>query len=331
VAVEGGWRRRFPVAELDLGAVGELVGQPVVELELLSGGLRNTNYRVQLKGQQRPLVLRLYTADPGACAREVALLQRVADRVPVPALVRAECVASASPPWALMDWMPGIRFDQMLVSATPAEVRQACASAGSVLATIHSLTFPSPGFLGPNLEIVEPTGYPWLTGVSEFFATDRARMLIGPELAAGVLQLVEREAWRLADIWSQSQLVHADYKPWNLLVQQTGAGWRVSAVLDWEFSLAGPPLCDFGIFLRYSAGSPAEYTSGFVDGYRAAGGSVPDDVRNLARLIDLVSLWTFLERAEADRVIVGDVRPVLEETVQAFSGRFNDGCRRRSR
>ena len=39
-------------------------------------------------------------------------------------------------------------------------------------------------------------------------------------------------------------------------------------------------------------------------------------VLNLARLIDLVSLWTFLERASDDPAIVRDVRPVLAETIQ---------------
>ena len=322
MAVERGWQRRYPHAELDPASAGDLLGAAVLELELLSGGLRNTNYRVRLEGPAPPMVLRLYTADAAACAREVALLQRVADRVPVPTVARAE--PGANPPWALMEWLDGIRFDEMLVSATPAEVRQACFSAGSVLAAIHSVTFPGPGFLGPDLKIAEPMGYPWLSGVTEFFGQERTRTLVGAELAAAVVQLVDRESWRLADVWGQSHLVHADYKPWNLLVRPMPDGWRISAVLDWEFSLSAPPLCDFGIFLRYSARMPAEYVSGLIDGYRAAGGSVPQDVRNLARLIDLVSLWTFLERAGTDAAIVRDIQPVLEETVQAFSPGYLD-------
>jgi hypothetical protein len=79
-------------------------------------------------------------------------------------------------------------------------------------------------------------------------------------------------------------------------------------------------LCDLGIFLRYSTRMPSEYVAGFLDGYRAAGGSLPPAVRNLARLIDLVSLWTFLERAPDDPAILRDVQPVLEETVRAFAG-----------
>jgi aminoglycoside phosphotransferase (APT) family kinase protein len=320
VAVEEGWRRRYPHVVLDRSAAGELLGRTVLEIELLGGGLRNTNYRVRLDGEARPAVLRLYTADASACSREVRLLQLVAERVPVPAVLRAEL--EASPPWLLLEWMEGMRFDHMLTSASPAEVAHACFSAGEVLAAIHSFSFEGPGVLGPNLEIADPMGYSWLTGVREFFEQERARALIGAELANDVIQLVDREGWRLDSVWSQSALVHADYKPWNLLVQRDAGGWRVSAALDWEFSLAGPPLCDFGVFLRYSARMPPEYVSGLVEGYRAAGGDVLQDVRNLARLIDLVSLWTFLDRADGndgDSIIIRDVQPLLVETVRAFS------------
>jgi aminoglycoside phosphotransferase (APT) family kinase protein len=317
MAVEAGWQRRYPHVQLDLEAIQSLIGSAVLEAEVLSGGLRNTNYRLRLASEQSAVVLRLYTAEAAACAREVSLMRLVGERVPVPRVLNAE--SAADPPWAVFEWIDGIRFDQMLVQATPHEVEQACRSAGEVLAAIHGFTFAGPGFLGPNLEIREPMGYSWLGGVEEFFATESARQLVGAELANGVVRLVRREAGRLASVWGQSSLVHADYKPWNLLVRRRPSGWAVSAALDWEFTLAGPPLCDFGIFLRYSERMPPEYQAGLLEGYRAAGGSAPADTRDLARLIDLVSLWTFLERAGDDPAIVRDVKPLLIATIDAFS------------
>ena len=317
MAVEEGWQRRHPHVQLDREAMRRLVGVAVLEATVLRGGLRNTNYKLRLAGEEPPAVLRLYTAEAAACAREVALMRLVGARVPVPGVLRAD--PAADPPWALFEWREGVRFDQMLLRATPDEVAQACRSAGEVLAAIHGFTFAGPGFLGPNLEIREPMGYAWLTGVEEFLAGERARQLVGAGLAHGVVRLVQREGWRIAPVWSQSNLVHADYKPWNLLVRRSAAGWAICAALDWEFTLAGPPLCDFGVFLRYSERMPAEYTAGFLAGYRAAGGSAPLDTRNLARLIDLVSLWTFLERATDDPAILRDVKPLLSATVDAFS------------
>src|SRR6266851_2124610 len=205
MAVEEGWQRRHPHLQLDCNAIQSLLGTAVLEAELLSGGLRNTNYRLRLVGERRPVVLRLYVAEPAACGREISLMRLVADRVPVPAVLRAEPMAD--PPWTLFEWIDGVRFDRMLVQASTAETEDACRSAGEVLAAIHSFAFASPGLLGPNLDIVESLGYSWLTGVAEFFGQDRARQLVGAELANSVVRLVQREEWRLADAWTQAQLV----------------------------------------------------------------------------------------------------------------------------
>ena len=158
-----------------------------------------------------------------------------------------------------------------------------------------------------------------MTGVEGFFGGERGRQLVGAELAQAVVRLVQRDAWRLASVWAESRLVHADYKPWNLLVRNGASGWAINAALDWEFTFAGPPLCDFGIFLRYSERMPAQYQAGFFAGYRAAGGSIRADARNLARLIDLVLLWTFLERPSLNPAILRDVKPLLMATVHAFA------------
>ncbi len=310
MAVESGWKRRVPYVELDRPAIERLIDCAVLDVSLLTGGLRNTNYALQLETERA--VLRLYSADAAACRREMALLRLVADRAPVPRVLRAD--PTATPPWALLEWMPGVRFDEMLFHATSGEVEQACHAAGDVLARIHAVTFDAPAMLGPGLELAEPMGQPWLTGVAEFFRKEHSRQLVGKGLAQEVERLVEREAWRLADCWAQAQLVPADYKPWNLLVDRVNSTWRVSAVLDWEFAFSGPALCDLGIFLRYSARMPREYERGFLAGY----GADAAETRDLARLIVLVSLWTFLERAAEDPQVVADVRPLLVETVNAF-------------
>jgi Ser/Thr protein kinase RdoA (MazF antagonist) len=311
MAVEEAWPRRHPVLRLDRAAIQDLIHLPVHDAGLLDGGLRNTNYRLRLPGETQPVVLRLYTADPVACPREVALMRLVQGDVPVPRVLDAN--PEADPPWALLEWMAGARFDRVLARVSPAEVEQGCRAAGAVLASVHRFTFSAPGFLAPSLEIGEPMGESWLTGVETFFASDPARRLVGPELADRLVQLVRRQGWRLDTVWGQSSLVHADYKPWNLLARPT-SGWTIGAVLDWEFALAGPRLYDVGVFLRYRDRMPDAYARGFVDGYRAAGGSLPPDVLELARLIDLVSLWMFLEH-DPEAQIVRDVRPLLEATL----------------
>jgi hypothetical protein len=75
VAVEEGWQRRHPHVQLDRAAMRSLLGVAVLESEVLGGGLRNTNYKLRLAGNEPPVVLRLYTAEAAACARDVALMR----------------------------------------------------------------------------------------------------------------------------------------------------------------------------------------------------------------------------------------------------------------
>jgi hypothetical protein len=63
VAVEEGWQRRHPHVQLDREAMRWLLGVAVLDSEVLKGGLRNTNYKLRLAGEDRPVLLRLYTAE----------------------------------------------------------------------------------------------------------------------------------------------------------------------------------------------------------------------------------------------------------------------------
>ena len=70
----------------------------------------------------------------------------------------------------------------------------------------------------------------------------------GPRRSA--LTRAARRAWAglcaahapaLAAVDDQARLVHADVNPKNILVTRARGGWRVDAVLDWEFSFSGCP------------------------------------------------------------------------------------------
>jgi Ser/Thr protein kinase RdoA (MazF antagonist) len=320
VAVESRWQRQ-PFVHLDLDAIQTLIGTPVAEAEPLSGGLRNSNYRVRLADQPTPVVLRLYTshggrgfdsAEDAPCSRELALNELVRDSVPMPRVLRAD--PTADPPWALIEFAEGMRFDEALAEMSDAEVERASRDAGAVLARIHAFGFDEPGLFGPSLQIAQSLRGSWLGMVERSMASGRVRERATPELADRILKLVEHHATRMEPFWNQAHLIHCDYKPWNMLVHNG----RISAVLDWEFASSGPPLYDLAIFLRYRDRHPPVYASAFLDGYDAAGGSVPDDVARLTRLIDLVSVCSFLERPD-DRAITLDMRGVIVATLNAFS------------
>jgi hypothetical protein len=78
-------------------------------------------------------------------------------------------------------------------------------------------------------------------------------------------------------------------------------------------------LNDIGNLLRYSERQPAAYRDGFVRGYRAGGGILPEDWFRVARLQDLINLCIFLNPTTDDPAITRDVVPLVQATVELFS------------
>jgi aminoglycoside phosphotransferase (APT) family kinase protein len=282
----------------------------VVDLALLSGGLRNTNYRVQLAGGTVPLVLRLYTADPATCAREVALLRLIEGRVPSPRILRSD--PSARPPWSLMTFINGEPFD-LAQEAPGADLRAMASSAGSVLARIHAFGFEHAGSFSAGLD-VHPfdAQFRWSRWLAAILEHAEVRRELGADLAQRLRRFVDDNAWRVEHHHEAPCLLHADYKPWNLLLQDNA----VVGVVDWEFAFAGSRLNDIANFLRHSGAQPPEYETGFVAGYMAAGGVLPHNWKRLARLTDLMSLVDMLDRMHPDSGAGDSLRPLIELTLQ---------------
>ncbi len=321
--MERGWERAYSFrqvsrAEAEVFVRLALPSAKVARVEPLTAGLRNTNYRVELV-EGRALVLRMYTADPSACARESAVLAALAGRVPVPRVLHSE--PSADPPFSLFDWIEGRPLDGILaeirapsssrerarVSARGRAARQIAFACGSALASIHGLRFPTAGFFGPDLAIATPMP-DWDAAI--LAALEAAEPRIGPRLAGALRRTVESNARAVHGVWSEAALVHADFKPWNLLyaVDADGAAaeYRLTGVVDWEFACAGCRLIDVGTFLRdvprravegpaadgsAPEGSAADgFAEAFVEGYEAGGAPLPPDWRRLTLLVDLLSL-----------------------------------------
>src|SRR5215813_6923349 len=110
--MQDGWGRRHAHVQLDQREVQALLepalpGGIVVAAEPLAGGLANTNYRVTLAARDEPVVLRLYTRDVSACAREAALARLVAESVPVAEVLFTDCegTRSGGRPYAVQAWV----------------------------------------------------------------------------------------------------------------------------------------------------------------------------------------------------------------------------------
>lgn len=291
-----------PFTAAELAAVSARLGRDIVGTRLLSGGYRNVNVLATTAGPDR-YVLRRY-AEGGACGVEAALAARLRDTaVPVPEVVLADPGgALLGDPLLVSRFAAGTPGDRVLAGGDDADAVGLARAMGETLAALGAVRFAEPGFLGPDLV---PTGGPVATGLVPYAERELARGNAGAafddrELAA-LRALVAREAPLVEAVAGQASLVHGDFNPKNVLAEPYGAGWRLTAVLDWEFALAATPLFDVGNALRFAAERPADFEPAFAAGYERAGGVLPPDWRRISRAVDLFALVQFLSRPPEHR------------------------------
>jgi aminoglycoside phosphotransferase (APT) family kinase protein len=257
-----------------------------------------------------------------SCAVEAALAARLArTAVPVADVIAADPEGSAAgEPVLLARHMPGVPVSEALRDGVGPAAPQLGAAAGAALVAIGSVGFERGGFFtGPDL-VPSAAGQP--ASLPEFVETclqaGRAASALSPAELDRLRGLAAASELAAAAVASARQLVHSDYNGKNLLAVRQDGRWSISAVLDWEFAFSGSPLVDIGNMLRFRGRHPPGFAEGFIGGYRAAGGRLPPDWREISEALDLYALADFLTRPAGHRY--------FGQAVALIRERLGGGC-----
>jgi aminoglycoside phosphotransferase (APT) family kinase protein len=310
------WTRTTPVL-----AVGEeeaatllypaLGAVSIAALETLGGGHSNTNIRVRLHGAPRSAVLRLYQRDPAQARKEAALARLVAGRVPAPAYLHVGARANGQT-YAVVEWIDGVPLQPLVRHAREEQLVAAARDIGGALAGIHGFTFGQAGFLDGDLAVTPFPGGASNAGFLELMFAGIAGERLGKAFAAEVVAYARANEQRAAAWNEPPRLTHFDFGSSNLLVRDD---FSLAGVVDWEFAAAASPAADFGNLLRPPLGQRGAFVASLEQGYRDAGGFLPDDWRALTRLADMGAWAEFLSRPQVSDALVEDARRILRETI----------------
>lgn len=250
---------------------------------------------------------------------QAALLARVRDLLPVPAVHQVHDGDGALPGLLITELVAGERGDLVLARLTADSsgsgrradaLRTTGRALGRIAGALAAVPMPRTGMFADAALRIEPFRL-WLAD----WVDDHAPRLAetgwsGGEI--GALRAVAEGAARELD-GAPACLVHSDLNPKNVLVDPVTL--EVTGVLDWEFAHAGHPATDLGNLLRFDR-EPA-YVEGVLDGYLAAGGTAGvarDESANpgelsrrratdLARAADLVALVDLAVRPATNPVV----------------------------
>lgn len=296
----------------------------IANTQVLSGGLINTNIKIEFSSPQPPVVLRLYQGDSAVCLKETAVLRLVHATLPVPQVIQVESNGiNGSRPFCILEFVNGLTFQQLKRTRDREAIQQAAASAGETLARMDQYQFSKPGLLQADLkkELMVGAGYDE--------ESDPIPRLLDLFLQAEVLQRRLDVSFRQKlhhFIWSWSdhlqaladerQMVHSDFGNRNILVDRIDSRWQVVAVLDWEFALSGSPLLDVGHFLRYEKPDASLREPYFSRAFVESGGVLPADWRRLSQVLDLTGLVHCLTHHQLPDDITAEILQLIKSTLE---------------
>jgi len=283
------------VEEID--AIAGALGQPVAEARPLAGGFSHETCLVTLAGGDR-VVVRLGGPDP---AVEAAVMTRAGAHVPVPGvLCLVPSVNKSVRPAMVLDYVAGTPLSDVLLAGGDGMAGLG-AEVGRVIARIGAVAFDRPGFFADR-ELAVGEMPPWsrqLPGMAANCMDAAPAERLDPAARQAWIHLCTAHAPALAAVDAQARLVHADANPKNILVTRLPGGWRVDAVLDWEFSFSGCPYADAANMARFSGDYPARFTERFRDGFTGEqpdGLPRPADWAYLGRVLDMFALSDLVTR-----------------------------------
>ncbi len=290
--------RVFPLINVSREELSELVGEPIVRVEPVDGGLTNTIHKITLTNAQ-VLVVKHHAGGAAPYRDEVATIAKLAGILPVPEVVRTDDTRRA----IVYRWIEGITIDECRRKQPPAAFASLAEPLGRFLAWLA--TFDWPGT--------------W--DATEFFAAamkrlagGHARERLGPQTADALRGAMETAAPRMT--WGKPCLSHGDLGSRNMIVQPAMAErWRIGGVIDWEAAACASPLVDVGSLFRYSARYDAQFIADFERGYREADGVLPDDWFRTARLLDALWLVEMLDEPRELPGVYADCRMLVAKLV----------------
>jgi Ser/Thr protein kinase RdoA (MazF antagonist) len=279
--------------------IAEALGREVLTTSTLAGGFSHETSLLTLTDGR--VVARLGGPDP---AIEAAVMATARRYVPVPeVLLVLAAVGAQARPAMVIEYVPGTPLSDVLAAddSRDSAMAELGAEVGRVSAGVAAVTFDRPGFFA-DAGLTPAPQPPWsaqLTGFAEscMTATPEARLDAATRRAwAG---LCAKHAPSLVRVDDQARLAHADLNPKNILVSRAGAGWRVDALLDWEFSYASSPYGDAANMARFGADYPAAFRTGFATAFAAcqpADLPPPEDWAYLGRVLDMFALSDLVTR-----------------------------------
>jgi Ser/Thr protein kinase RdoA (MazF antagonist)/GNAT superfamily N-acetyltransferase len=295
------WEKTSVTYQLPEGTIEKMVhlaypDKKLTSSELIAGGCANLNFKIQLESEKHPLILRVYLRDKDAAYREQKLAALLKETVPVPLTHYVGELEGYH--FAITEFMPGLSLRDLLLGDAPHDLGTIMHEVGLILSRITAHEFLEAGFFDKELNLIPHSpSDDYLVFAKDCLSHETVLSVLTSDVIAKISQVLGHYGHLFPDK-NEKHLVHADFDPANILVNKIDGPWKVSGVLDWEFSFSGSVLCDVANMLRYAHKMPPEFQDAFLKGLSDGDVTLPENWRVTVNLLNLLSLLDVLQRSD---------------------------------
>lgn len=269
---------------------------PIKDFQIIRDGCANINIKIEFINRHPDELLRIYLRDPSSAYKEQKIATLLKDKIPIPQI--RQIFKYETYQCARMNFMPGITLRDFLLNTKNPPIEKIMHETGGILAQIASVHFDKTGFFNRDLEITTPFQPKDLIDFcNKTLKNETVRLILTDKIRDNITRLMTKNQDLLSTL-PETNLVHADFDPSNILVDQRDGQVYLSAVLDWEFAFSGSTLCDVANMLRYAHKMPPLYQSAFLEGLTQGGYPLTDHYSTTIDLLNLISLIDCLARAD---------------------------------
>ena len=269
----------------------------VKSVSIIPSGCANINVLVQLNVSDPPVILRVYLRDKNSVYREQKISSLLPKKLPAPEFYHVGEYDGYT--FAIIEYLPGQTLRDLLLKGKNPDISDIMFKVGRTLGEIAKIKFPSSGFFNKNLEVEKDiTSEGFVDFCFECLENNKVKATL-PQVQREQIKSIFRVYKNLLPGDTESNLVHADFDPANILVTEVNGKIEVSGILDWEFSFAGSSLCDVANMLRYAHQIPNNYQDSFLKGLRGSGYELPSSWQITVNLLNIVSLLDCLVRSDS--------------------------------
>ncbi|NFG42720.1 aminoglycoside phosphotransferase family protein [Clostridium botulinum] len=315
--MEYNWERSLPFFYIDLDIANKLfkenlLNEEIDSIETINEGCRSSNYVLETNKRNK-YILKIFPECDCYYERESKLLNLLKNEI----LVQKVYLISSSniiknKMFGIYQYVEGVnlgkairegfKFDKSLINEL-----------AITLAKIHKFKYKECGKLDKNLKVIHKLSPLYRLYEENMGINFRNRL--GNDVVKKINHIVNANKEILLELDKKISLIHGDFQGTNILVKDN----KISAIIDWEFSMAGNSLIDIGQLFRYENCFSHDLIKIFEKQYnKYSDDKLIDEWYKISKLIDLISLIKLINTKDDMPNKHKEIKKLIINTLEMF-------------